>query len=161
MSGSPSSERFSYVAEQLHAAQLRQRRHPVAGMDDLVAHLAFGQMAGPRDDAGQPDPALEQAELRAAVRPRAAAAEVRPLLGRVAVVGLEGHDGPLAQAEFVQLLQQRGDPFVARREEGGVEVPRIRQVLVALQPLHVALVRIVRHVQGEVDERTAAGGSAP
>ena len=78
----------------------------------LAAHLALGQMPRPGDDGRQPDAALEQAELRAAIRSRAAAAEMRAFFRRMAVVGLKDDDGPLAQAEVIQLLQQRADAFV-------------------------------------------------
>src|SRR5262249_56651473 len=68
---------------QRDAAELGDRRQPVAAVGDLIADLALRQVPRPTDDRRHANAALEQAELGPAIDPRTAAAEVGALLGRV------------------------------------------------------------------------------
>ena len=158
------------VAEDRHEAQaveveavardlgeVEERREPVAAVGELVADLTGGQMPRPADDRRHAEAALEQAELRPAVRPGAAAAVVGPLLGRVPVVRLEDDDRLVRQARRLDRPEQPADPLVHRGDERRVEVPGVRQVGEGRQPLGLALIRIMRHVDGEVHEEGAVG----
>src|ERR1035437_10957100 len=121
-------------------------------MGDLSPDLSLGEMARPGDDGRQPNATLKQAELRAAIRTAAAAAEMRSFLNRMAVVGLIHNDGPFPQTRLLKILHQSLYPLVQSRDKGRIQSPRKRQVTVVLQPLFIPLVRIVRHVGGGIHE---------
>src|ERR1035437_8225656 len=104
-------------------------------MGDLSPDLSLGEMTWPGDDGRQPNATLKQAELRAAIRTAAAAAEMGSFLNRMAVVGLIHNDGPFPQTRLLKILHQLLHPLVQGGDEGGVKAARIRQVPIVLQPL--------------------------
>src|SRR3989304_812002 len=107
-------------------------------------------MAGPGDDTGQADAAFKQTEFRAAIRSSAAATTKSTFFSGVPVVGLEDDHCALTQSEIVHGPQKRADALIQRGDECRIEIAWLRQVLVMIKPLGVALIRVVRHVQGEV-----------
>lgn len=110
----------------------------------MITRFSLRQTPRPGDDGGKPDAALEQTELRPAITARAASAKMGALLGGMAVVALENDEGVLTESELVEFREEQSKPLILRRDEGGVEIARVRQVFEALEPLRVTLIGVVR-----------------
>src|SRR6266404_7015124 len=109
-------------------------------------------MARPRDDRRNANAAFKKTELRSAIRSGAASAEMRALFRGMAVIGLKNDDRPLAQAKLIDLLQQSADSLIERRDERRIQISRICQILVVLDPLGFRLGGIMGIVHREIDE---------
>src|SRR6185436_5469611 len=109
-------------------------------------------MTGPRNDHRNANAPLEEAELCAAIWPRAAAAEMGALFGGMAVIGLENDNGLLAQTQLIDVFEQGTDAIIERGNKGGVEISRVREVLVVLEPFRFGLIGVMGIVHREVDE---------
>ena len=97
-------------------------------------------------------PPSNKVALVPAVRPGASSPAKGSLLHGMSVVGLENENGVLAQAFLIQVLDHPPDQFVRGRHESRVLVAGVREVLVFDPPLVGRLERIVRPVDGPVDE---------
>src|SRR5439155_21219839 len=109
-------------------------------------------MARPGNDRRHTNAAFEQTELGAAIWAGAAPAEMRPILNRVAIVGLKHNNRAVAQAKVIKLLHEPANAFVQRGDEGAVEISGVRKIFVALEPFHIALIWIMREIDGEVEK---------
>ncbi|MET3930376.1 hypothetical protein ABIE51_002263 [Lysobacter sp. OAE881] len=88
------------------ARSRQQRRQPVVMLDDLVAHRARRNAAGPADQLRNTESAFPVRVLLAAERRHA---RIRPAVHVRAVVGGIDDDGVFGQAQFVQQVQHLPD----------------------------------------------------
>ena len=122
---------IEFAIRERDSAKSGDGRKPIGAGGHLPANLAFGKASGEAGNAGDTNPALQQAEFGASIRTGVAPAKIAAFLGAVSLVTEKNDQRFLAQLQRVELRDDPADRIVEVGNPGCVGAARFGKMGVA------------------------------